>query len=212
MALFLPNHNAIFLHVPKTGGLFLTNYLREIKIPFQMIGYRHSPADLIGLKSLNKTIFKFCFIRKPDDWYQSYWQMRFGEVPGGQWFHLGIGKDLGGPHPLFHPTWEIDPYCMNRNLNKFVLNCAELNGYLVRMYHRFIGHGRMKVNFVGNQETFIEDLIEVFDHIKIRYDKQHLINKPKYNPSKQVQEIGAETRKIILKAESGYNEIKTGWI
>ena len=209
MALLLPNHNAIFLHVPKTGGLFITDYLRKIRVPFHMIGYRHSPADLIGWNHVNK--FKFCFIRNPISWYRSYWQMRFGET-GGNGGHLGIGQDLGGPHPLFHPTWEIDPYCMNRNLNKFVLNCAELDGYLVRMYKRFIGHGMYKVDYVGRFEHFHEDLMTVFDRIKLRYNKQDLIKAPKYNPSKKTREIGKVTSEILWKAEAQYENIKTGWM
>lgn len=209
MALLLPNHNAIFLHVPKTGGLFLQNYLRQSKIPHRMIGYRHSPADLIGLHAF-QGCFKFCFIRRPDTWYKSYWQMRIREV-GGKGGHLGIGNDKGGPHPLFHPTWEIDPYCMHENLNQFILNCAELDGYLVRTYKRFIGHGRYKVDFVGNHETLIPDLIIVFRHIGLRFNEAHLRNAPLYNPSIQVQEILPNIRTKILKVEKEYENIKTGF-
>ncbi len=211
MALLLPKHNAVFIHVPKTGGLFITNYLRKINVPFRMIGYRHSPVDLIGMPSLNKGMFKFCFIRKPDEWYQSYWQMRIGEV-GGKGGHLGIGKDLGGLHPLYHPTWEIDPYCMSPDLNEYIKNCIGLDGYLTRLYNRFIGVGRMKCNYVGRFENFHEDLVEVFNHIGIKFDQGALKQAPKYNPSKKVQMITPENRAKILEVESGYKLIKRRWI
>ncbi len=209
MALLLPNHNAVFLHVPKTGGLFIQDFLRKNGIPHRMIGYRHSPADLIGWN--HKAKFKFCFIREPLAWYRSYWQMRYGET-GGKGGHLGIGNDLGGPHPLFHPTWEIDPYCMSADLNEFILNCAQLNGYLVRLYKRFIGHGMYKVDYVGRFENFHEDLMTVFDRIRIKYNKQDLIQAPKYNPSKQLQKIDKVPREILWKAEAQYENIDTGWM
>ena len=183
---------ALFLHVPKTGGLFIQNFVKG-----KQVGYRHSHINLIGTVAYDSSIFKFCFIRPPDQWYQSYWQMNMKMKPEAPWsFHE--------PHLLFHPNWEIDPECGSDDLNTFVRNCAGLNGYLVKMYKQYIESNGAKVDFVGRTETLRKDLSTVLDHIGVKHNKARLKKMPKLNQSVKTQTLTEETRLIILNAEREY--------
>lgn len=187
----------LFLHVPKTGGLFVQNFLRG-----KHIGYRHSHINLVGTIAYSK-IFKFCFIREPDEWYRSYWQMKMKFK--SPWFYYE-------PNTLFHPNWEIDPSCGSSDLNEFVKNCAEKKGYLVRMYKQFIESQGARVDFVGRTKTLKEDLATVLDFNQIDYNKKKLQRLPKFNKSEYTQELTEETRRIILEAEREYYNLPYGFI
>jgi len=217
MALLLPDQKAIFLHVPKTGGLFIEHYLRSIT-KVQWLGNRHSHMRMIGSIAYDKRFFKFCFLRKPSDWYQSYWQMKMGETPIDQkhrkdhWFMLGIGHDRGGIHQLHHPTWDIDPFCGSDDLNEFVKNCSKLDGYLNNLYKEFVGWGFAKCDFVGEFDNLIPDLKKVLNHLDIKFEPKALEQKPKYNPSKKRQQLSKEVEADINYVESYYFGCKKGFI
>jgi len=190
---------ALFLHVPKTGGLFVTNFLKGRT---KQVGYRHSHINLVGTVAYSN-VFKFCFIRPPDEWYRSYWQMKMKFK--NSWFYYE-------PKTLYHPNWEIDPSCGSDDLNEFVRNCAEKNGYLVRMYKQFIyGHGT-QVNFVGRTETIKQDLATVLNYVGIPFSKGKLNRQPKFNKSPRTQTLTEETRKLILFAEKEYYNLPYGFI
>jgi len=212
VALILPKYKAIFLHVPKTGGLFIEHYLRSVT-EVRTIGNRHSHMRMIGRPAYDN-FFKFCFIRRPAEWYKSYWQMKMGETPIDQprrkdhWYPLGVGHDRGGIHQLHHPTWDIDPYCGSDDLNEFVRNCHSLGGYLNRLYDSFIGWGPAKCDFVGDFKYLIDDLETVFDHIGLRYDKNTLRHKEKYNPSRERQTLDPSLEKDIDELENLYFRVE----
>ncbi len=188
---------ALFLHVPKTGGLFVQNFVKG-----KQIGYRHSHINLVGTVAYSD-IFKFCFIREPDEWYRSYWSMKMKfKRP---WFYYE-------PKSLFHPNWEIGPSCGSNDLNEFVRNCAEKKGYLVRMYQNYIESQGAKVDFVGRTKTLKTDLMTVLDYAGILYNKNKLRNLPKLNKSPVTQVLTKETRQIILEAEREYYKLPYGFI
>jgi len=196
MALIIQG-KALFLHVPKTGGLFVQNFVKG-----KQVGYRHSHINLVGTVAYSD-IFKFCFIREPDEWYRSYWQMKMKfKQP---WFHYE-------PKSLFHPNWQIDPSCGSNDLNEFVRNCAEKKGYLVRMYRQYIAMQGAYVNFVGRTKTLKTDLMTVLDYVGIQYNKNRLRNLPKLNESLITQVLTKETRQLILEAEREYYNLPYGFI
>ena len=191
------NGKLLFLHVPKTGGLFVQNFLRG-----KQVGYRHSHINLVGTIAYSD-IFKFCFIRPPDEWYTSYWSMKMKFK--SPWFYYE-------PKTLFHPNWQIDPKCGSDDLNEFVRNCASLNGYLVRMYKLYIESQGAKVNFVGRTETLKQDLATVLNYVGIPFSKVRLNRSPKLNKSTKIQTLTEETRRIILEAEREYYNLPYGFI
>jgi hypothetical protein len=214
MALLLPKYHAIFLHVPKTGGLFIENFLKSItEVTF--LANRHSHIRMIG-RAAYEDYFKFCFIRKPSEWYKSYWQMRMSETPidsdsKAHWYPLGVGHDRGGIHRRHHPTWDIDPVCGSDDLNEFVVNCARLGGFLNRLYDNFIGWGFAKSDYVGEFDSMLDGLEVVLKHLGVAYDPGVLRKKPKFNPSAESQKLRPEVEAEINRVEDLYFKVKKGF-
>ena len=221
MAIILPDYKVVFLHVPKTGGLWIENFFRQ-NAKATMIANRHSHIRMIGRLAYDNSWKKFCFLREPAGWYKSYWQMKMGETPvfnvqgsgynGTQahWFPLGIGHDRGGVHALHHPTWDIDPYCGSNDLNEFVENCMKLGGFLNRLYQNFVGWGGARCNYVGDFKNLIPDLREFLDEIKFPYTEESL-KREKYNPSVERQELLPWLRDSVNEMEDFYFKVKKGW-
>ena len=197
------SHNAIFIHVPKTGGLFIEAFLKERG--FGWLAYRHSNINVLG-KVAYENRFKFLFIREPADWYRSYWQMKMGGKTFGERWYMCEQNSV-----LYHPTWDIDPYCGSDDLDQFIINCSKLDGFLNRMYQQFIGSGRIKVDYIGDQKTLTSDMMEICDHLKIHYDPVHFQNRPKVNVSIQRPDMKPKTRKMINEVEGFYYTVKKGF-
>ncbi|MEM9017777.1 MAG: hypothetical protein AAGC68_12250, partial [Verrucomicrobiota bacterium] len=91
MALILKN-GAVFLHIPKTGGTWVSKVLREEGLVACSMGHRHANwLHLLapGNQGLGRNLeyaykrvrflrprprpFLFCFVRHPLDWYESFY-------------------------------------------------------------------------------------------------------------------------------------------
>jgi hypothetical protein len=82
----------VFLHIPKTGGTFVTELLRKHLPPEWILhdsprgqahtGYRHIPPEFAHLPAI-------CFVRNPWDWYVSWYewgiQTRREKLPPSIW-------------------------------------------------------------------------------------------------------------------------------
>tara|TARA_R110002020_G_scaffold376130_3_gene587320 strand:+ start:38453 stop:39466 length:1014 start_codon:yes stop_codon:yes gene_type:complete len=84
MALYLPESDALFIHIPKCGGFFVEEVLKHFKIeytepePTVHSCRRHSRAE-----DYKKASFTFCTVRDLDSWMLSYWR-----------FHMMMGKNF----------------------------------------------------------------------------------------------------------------------
>lgn len=72
MALFLPELNALFIHIPKCGGTW-------VKETLAASGIKCEPARGPGAHGLPMSYDhpgarKFCFVRHPWPWYESVWR------------------------------------------------------------------------------------------------------------------------------------------
>src|ERR1044072_6917434 len=102
MALYLPDQNALFLHLPRTGGRFVAKTLQEtLGLNVREVGYEHSHKDAIGLVRFRKQPYTFAFVRHPVSWYASYWRSKVARK-GKHW-------SIAAPDTLWHPAWPIDP-------------------------------------------------------------------------------------------------------
>ena len=72
----------LFLHIPRTGGRWITEVLESSDLVFAHVGERHATAaDLAPLERLlqtphgygkgNRPLLKFCFVRHPQRWYEA---------------------------------------------------------------------------------------------------------------------------------------------
>ena len=95
MALLLKN-NGVFLHVPKTGGIWVGQVLKNLGLVKAELGGPHQDFEryfwydrfhrdakvsrnllrrrLGILPRVDPKCFKFCFVREPLNWYESWWR------------------------------------------------------------------------------------------------------------------------------------------
>eukprot|EP01025_Chloroclados_australasicus_P050207 TRINITY_DN5746_c1_g1_i4.p1 TRINITY_DN5746_c1_g1~~TRINITY_DN5746_c1_g1_i4.p1 ORF type:complete len:188 (-),score=5.11 TRINITY_DN5746_c1_g1_i4:34-597(-) len=136
---FLLNDRLIFLHIPKTGGNWLTKLLRQSDITMKKISDKHATYDLVSgqlqersarpIFGLKKRQYEFfAVVRNPLTWYESWFKYQSYR------FSLGAFKDWGA---------NGDPYnwhCMSP-LN--FGHIADFNDFMERVNERapgFAGH------------------------------------------------------------------------
>ena len=215
MALLLKN-NAIFLHIPKTGGTFVTHVLEQLNLIKDRVGREHADfarvflhdrlhADdkvfrnlvrrrLGWLPKIDPKAFSFCFVREPLSWYVSYW--RFMESIN--WRQWGEPKNPYHWHPktalngLGSPDFNEFMYKVNRKRPGFV---SELYGW----------YNHSEIQFVGKQENLREDLMKVLSRLYPELDiRETLYRVPMVNESPsaiKMPEWDPEIRRETLKLE-----------
>lgn len=71
MAIFIPEHNLTFIHIPKTGGSSITQWLKQNT----NVVYYKKHCTLDTAKLFSKDIgTAFCVIRNPYDWMVSWYE------------------------------------------------------------------------------------------------------------------------------------------
>jgi hypothetical protein len=172
----LLKNNAIFLHIPKTGGSWISHVLNSLNLTRARVGYPHADwhraywhdrfardgkvfrcllRRMVGIKRdvirPDPNCFKFCFVREPLKWYESYW--RFMESRG--WPSSGDSRHL----IHFHPDTLLSGLGSS-DFNTFMDNVNRTRpGFVTEMYGWYVRPG---IDFVGRQEKLVEDLLRVF--------------------------------------------------
>jgi hypothetical protein len=165
MALILPK--SMFLHIPKTGGIWVRNAIKKADIDTFEYGEQHSHFDEL-LKYRDKQFYEnrfiFTFIRHPLSWYQSRWA-----------FRMKHGWQMR--HPL-------DFNCASNNFCEFVKNCIEYKpaGWVSWLYGSFINKVPGEV-FVGKQENLSGDLISALHDAGEIFDEQLITDTDRANVS-----------------------------
>lgn len=216
MSILLKNSNALFIHIPKTGGLFCTQALRQLGLEKTVIGNAHSDiqeinhfASIFPNQYIRKTLhfqadmhklvmqaFKFCFIRYPLSWYESFWKYKVC-----RW-------DYGNEHNIYkyHPLKTL--YSVREdNFNEFVIRLNEFYpGFVSTLYNHYI---TPDIDFIGTTENLKQDLIYVLELLSYKVDKQKILSLAPYNvsPSLKGNPIWDETLKKEIK-QLEYSGIK----
>lgn len=155
MAIRLTRANAVFLHVPKTGGHWIEAALARLNIDFvrapHVGGVTNRHALLRHLT--RKGAFCFTFVRNPLEWYESWWKFQ-----AGRWevFEPGV----------WHPQRVLES-CADDDFGRFVQNCLRREpGYVTRLYEWYAGPpGDTCVDFVGRHERLAPDLAHVLTRL-----------------------------------------------
>lgn len=184
---------SIFVHVPKTAGLWVNHVLTAAGIPHQVLSEQtyarswahYGHADLRDLAKYD--LFKFAFVRHPLDWWRSF---------------CGFRMNTG-----WYPEHEIDSVCRSDNFCEFVEQVIEkLPGYASLMYERFVGSVANRIEFVGRYENLAEDLIraltlanEPFDVEVVRKQPQIKVNASDYQV--RAAEYTPELAEALAQAE-----------
>lgn len=193
MALLLKN-GAVFLHVPKTGGNWITSVLFDLDLVEKRVSHKHADVDHFfasvepqgfasvepkGQKSsLKRTMerllpsrksrpFVFCFVRNPLVWYESWF--KYMTQPRRQWMDWGDEHDPYNWHPNAMLNGLGD-----RDFNQFVRNVIRKRpGYVTELYGWY---ARPDTNFVGKQENLADDFVRVLDIMNVKFDEDYVRN------------------------------------
>lgn len=173
----------LFLHVPKTGGNWVRDVLEANDLVFAHLGGKHAgPTQLAPLRRLlqipdrydrpNRPLFSFCFVRHPLAWYES-------------WFRMNVARGW--------PEWSSDADAWNPS--------CDLNGFGAPTFNGFIEHVMSRrpgflsglyqsyaagADFVGRQESMVDDLISVLGFLRAPFDERSLRRRARVNVSAPV--------------------------
>lgn len=220
MAILLKN-DAVFLHVPKTGG----TYLRRLFVALDLVRFNfsrdhadmerainvsgHYPGNFLrcslrlgkNLDQYARRCYKFCFVRHPFDWYESYWRFRC-DHPGELFVPRQTRTRFGFKYDNWHPWAPIEPL-FDPDFNRFLDNVIEhCPGYLTKMYGWYADP--LHIDFVGKQECLIEDTMQVLNHLQIRYPADIFERIGRINESREPRpKWNDSSREMIYRLEYG---------
>ena len=165
MALFLTG-GQVFLHIPKTGGTWVTRALKHLGLVRCEFGHQHADMTRVlrysafpnGKSSdgvpnpspppdISSATFRFCFVRHPLAWYESWWSYMCEKG----WPHWGIPHDPNHWHPVMALNG-----LGTADFNEFISRVIAVRpGFVTELYSRYTDLG---ISFVGKQENLTEDL------------------------------------------------------
>lgn len=183
--------NSIFLHIPKTYGRKITQYLRNfvhgLDIGDGIYAAHEIPVEM-------KYFGYFCFVRHPATFAHSLWYQRSGKK-----------KNRFGHKWNWQPN-RLEETCRSKNYGTFMSNVYNHPGIVFEYYNSFINskHNMM----VGRSENLVEDLT----HILTSYDETFESSKIKANMNMDhVVGKGIYTKKVsrqlITKIEQSEPEL-----
>ena len=193
MAVLL-NNGALFLHIPKTGGTWVTRVLREAGLMRCSIGHRHANLDHLlapSARNLGKRLewqwkrtlflrtrprpFTFCFVRHPLRWYESFYLYK--SQPGIAWERDGDEWDV----QRWHPNALLNGLGEGRDFNEFVSAVLDRHpGYVSALFDHFTFR---PVDFIGKQENLRDDLAAVLERLDCAFDPDLVHKKKRINTS-----------------------------
>lgn len=211
-------NGAEFLHIPKTGGSWVTAILNSQNLTSEYYGHKHADYDhnlfqnQLGIRHhLSKVVehvnhrlrikkslvehapFRFCFVRHPINWYESYW--RFME--DNNWH--GWGKVNSAAN--WHPTAILEEFG-SPDFNEFMFNVIRNRpGYVSELYFSYTKPG---ISFIGKNENLREDLAKVLNKMKLTFDKTKVLGSQRVNKSRTPREEinwDPQLKNTILKLE-----------
>lgn len=154
MSLYLPDLNAVFVHVPKCGGTW-------VKAVLEKSGIRCEAARGVGTHNLPSAYAdrgrRFMFVREPLRWYESAWK------------GLHSGWPLRSAVAPLHKERSWSPirlltYLVGaREFHEFAATLVtDQPGFCSRMFEWYAGPpGAPQVDFVGRMEFVREDLTTI---------------------------------------------------
>jgi methyltransferase family protein/sulfotransferase famil protein len=167
VALYLPDQNALFLHVPHTySELVKTTLADTLGLRTRTVSNKHAHKDMVGTLRFKRNPYTFAFVRHPLDWYASYWQSKMRRDE--HWF-------FWEPDTLWHPAWAIDPGLGDDDFATFVRNVCNRGAYLHETYRLYTGRGTGdEIHYVGKAETLVDDLATILDTLGVEYQPSEL--------------------------------------
>lgn len=166
------NNKLIFYHVPKTGGRWVLSAMKRAGVrgigraprlrrvsPLGLWGHHSTPEAMPpGLKNGR---FSFCFVRRPFDWYRSFWTFRKKGLRVND--NMNLRRPGEGSRPFtYDGTRRFPPDDLwDDEFEGFLRNIFDAypEGFLTTVYQKYVGPDANWVDFIGRQENLRNDLI-----------------------------------------------------
>ena len=134
------------------------------------------PFDGNAINGEARHIFRFCFVRHPLRWYESFWKY----MKGRGWNDWGEQNSAR--------NWHVNSTLNglgDDDFNEFVRNVIQARpGYVTELYYAYTKPG---ISFIGRTENLRADLEYVLDTLGLEYDREAIQHKPRVNVSKTKQ-------------------------
>lgn len=193
MSLILKD-GSIFLHVPKTGGNWVTTVLDKCGLIDKSIG-EHKHIDMAMVVSIVnnrkssmasrikqkidfsiKKPYMFCFVRNPITWYESWFN--YMSQPDRDWCNWGDEKSMDS----WHPNSTLNGLG-NPDFNRFMHNVINKKpGYVTELFGWYT---KPQIDFIGRQETLVDDLISILNYLNLDFDENLIRSTGKIGVSKK---------------------------
>ena len=155
--------NAVFLHVPKTGGQWVRAAVANAGLAFEELvfdGDIHGDLSYCPFRSR----FLFAFVREPLSLYRSYWR-----------YKMAAGWDDQNP-------FDID--CASPTFRGFVEKVLRVEpAWCSRMYEAYVGAQGHEIDFVGRFESLADDLVRALRASGSTFDERAIRDTPPVNVS-----------------------------
>jgi len=175
MALVLKN-NVLYLHIPKTGGNWLTKMVHDQGLVKGELGHKHATFDYISprpgaLRSMTSSWRHIsgsptvlCVVRNPLSWYESWFRYQISR----EWRDWGQEGNPGRWHvcAALNPCKAPDFMTFMRSVNK------QVPGFLTCFLGRYT-HGANAT--VLRNETLAQDFVAFAERVDLPVDRDALL-------------------------------------
>jgi len=165
MSTYLPEKQALFLHIPRTGGTWVNWAMGVAGIPVEKwlrVGPRYRPRKHTilphyHLHNLNKVRCVFCFVRHPVAYYVSLWRFYARIAPWASERFQQMAENLP-PRAVSEAEVRWKP-----DFREWIEEMLEEEpGWVTRWIERYVGPERGELcHYIGRQETLEDDFAEV---------------------------------------------------
>lgn len=208
MAILIEDKNVMFLHIPKTGGRWVTEAIKRLDLKCVEVGLMHGYINPSHdrYKYKDKTLaewanecFVFSFVRHPFEWHRSYWAYTMGVRSVNKKNGLEFWEKFE-PNEVWHPTHGICD-CASSEFELYLRKVIHKHrGFVTNMFNRYLYRPNGKrIDYVGKQENLEEDFMFVLETNNILYDRDKILG---------INRVGGSKHRLKKRTEIWDNSTK----